>query len=149
MNGDTGNERKCAIVASTHPNGASTNLGNSRASCFCLRGFKTKLSRRIPSISRSRILAFGVALLAMTLASGVAHAQIGSSGYDFDYDRDGDRDYDDLAIFELCMAGPGVAHILGCEPGDPDGDGVTDLRAFAQFQIEFSLDPEGNIFEKL
>lgn len=73
-----------------------------------------------------------------TEIDAVADAAPGLMG---DGDWNGDVDLDDLAIFDDCMAGPGVE--LGsdgcqCRTMDFDGDDDVDLRDFAQWQIAFT-----------
>ncbi len=54
-----------------------------------------------------------------------------------DLDGDGDVDFDDYAIFEDCLTGPGVPPQTGCENADLDFDGDVDLADFAEFQAAF------------
>jgi len=56
-----------------------------------------------------------------------------------DYDNDGCVDLFDLARFDACAAGPGVAYEdCQCDVFDDDHDGDDDLRDFAGFQRGFS-----------
>lgn len=55
-----------------------------------------------------------------------------------DLDQDGDVDADDLAAFESCASGPGVARAAGCENRDFDKDSDVDQADFAVFQRCFS-----------
>ncbi|UCG15336.1 MAG: hypothetical protein JSV19_08550 [Phycisphaerales bacterium] len=57
---------------------------------------------------------------------------------DGDFDFDGDVDLEDYALWETCLAGPGVPGFGGCEHGDLDGDDDIDLGDFGLFQNVFT-----------
>jgi hypothetical protein len=55
-----------------------------------------------------------------------------------DVDWDGDVDLDDYAVWQTCLAGPGIPGAGGCQNGDLDGDADVDLADFAAFQEAFT-----------
>lgn len=65
--------------------------------------------------------------------------QFGGCGYCCDLDGDGDVDFNDFALFQFCMQGPGSSYTPGhfCLDGDADQDNDVDLHDFASFQQGF------------
>ena len=55
-----------------------------------------------------------------------------------DLDDDTDVDLTDLAGFQDCLAGPGIAFPSGCDSVDFDGDNDVDLRDFRSFELAFT-----------
>ena len=55
-----------------------------------------------------------------------------------DLDWDGDVDLEDYALWQTCLAGPGIPGVGGCQHGDLDGDDDVDLKDFAEFQAAFT-----------
>jgi 6-phosphogluconolactonase (cycloisomerase 2 family) len=55
-----------------------------------------------------------------------------------DMDFDGDVDLDDYGLWEVCLAGPGIPGVGGCQEGDFDDDLDIDLGDFAVFQANFT-----------
>ncbi|MCP4249282.1 MAG: VWA domain-containing protein [bacterium] len=58
-----------------------------------------------------------------------------------DFDGDGRVDLDDHAALAVCLGGPDVPLVGGCEPFDFDGDLDVDLGDFGAFQLIFDGGP--------
>ena len=50
-----------------------------------------------------------------------------------DFDHDGDVDSDDLAVFQACVSGPGIAYSGDCAKADFDHDGDVDQTDYGIF----------------
>ena len=55
-----------------------------------------------------------------------------------DFDMDGDVDLDDLAAFQACVSGPGVAYTGDCAKADLDHNGDVDQNDFGLLQRCYS-----------
>jgi hypothetical protein len=51
-----------------------------------------------------------------------------------DFEGDGDVSPDEVAFFMLCVSGPAIPHLPGCEPADTDSDGDVDMTDFGRVQ---------------